>query len=63
MSLPNLKIIQSAINKSATGVEKNYSSVIKPHIANHIEIKRAEVGANLFSKCCGDNTDQGQSEE
>jgi hypothetical protein len=43
------KIIQQAIHKQPTGVEVAFREAIKPAINRAIEVKRAEVGANLFT--------------
>lgn len=43
-----LSILHQAMNKQSTGVSAAFKDAIKPSINKVIEIKRAEVGSNLF---------------
>lgn len=45
-----LRIIQNVMGKQPAGTEKAFATAIKPSVTKQIEIKRAEVGANIFNK-------------
>lgn len=44
------KIIQSIVQKSPAEVDKHFESAMANRVMKQIEIKRAEVGSNLFNK-------------
>ena len=50
MNVNVTKIVQQAIAKQTTGVDAAFKEAIKPAIAKQIDVKRAEVGANLFTQ-------------
>jgi len=43
-----LAILHQAMNKQSAGVSSAFKLAIKPSINKVIEIKRAEMGSNLF---------------
>lgn len=43
-------IVQQAIAKQPIGVDSAFKEAIKIHVAKQIDVKRAEVGTNLFVK-------------
>lgn len=43
-----LKLIQQIIAKEPAAVNTTFKEIAKPQIAKQIDVKRAEIGTNMF---------------
>lgn len=49
-----LNLIQQILAKEPAAVNSTFKEIVKPAMAQQIDAKRAEVGANMFAKPKGD---------